>query len=1098
MRNNFLILIALLWTTSNVHSQIPSLDWSTTISGSGYTPTQMLRAPSTVRTRALAVDALGNFVVAGASYNGVSNEALIVKYNMAGIELWRNFARSATMRFVTAQAVAIDATGNIYVLGHEVVDFGSPRSRMVTIKFGPNGNELWRRSIAPQFPQESSYGIALEFDASGDLLVFGQHIGFLDRDGFLAVKYGTDGTQKWKTKVVKTTENITLFDARVSTSGEAYMVGSSGLVAKLSVDGNELWRTTLANQSGSTFPLRQIAIDSTGILYAVCTFTEGVGVLKVSPTGAELWRKIIGNNGSGLDSEVAVSIGPDGNLVVAGAGGQPGTPQFVTVKIASDGSEIWRNVKGDSNGGSASTVVVDASNNVFTGGQMSGRFIIEKYSPAGTTLWHAETTSTGDGANQAETIALRPDGGAIVAGTRVLEPARMKDIAGLVVDSSGLSMLEWRTGARADVRTDLFEPAVDATGNTFLTGGTILSDSGHIGAFAKKLNADGTLAWSSDLESVTYRQPTATRPQQTAGGDVVFSGSGFRNVLGTDVITRRLTTSGDVVWQTILDTGFYDSVADLMLDALDNTYVRAGSGIVKYSPSGNEIWRATASGKSAVTPQGELVTVGSVPDGNNRQNTYVARIDSAGQLLWQRNPDIGETRDNRGVKGALGPLNEVLAAGERTKANGYSEVFVIRFAPDGVESWRKFISTGDQNDVFIDMLVDPLGNIYVTTESSLAVSLTKFSGIGDMEWRKAIDQSDGGYTNASQMALDHAGNVYVSGAATKPSGSNGFWLSKVSPSGTINWRIEGAIAAGEMSKGNFVQILADGKILLTGQHQIPGGTTIGKVNRYSQSLGAPSGVSALPSDGKAYLYFSPPESDGGFKLSGYTATCNPGAIAATATNSPIVVNGLTNDTQFSCSVSVVDTRGVVATSQPVTVLPSVNAPLTILAAHSVKHHGPGGERRLPVRIGADFSSLITVEPRVESAAHVLELAFDRAITSVSSTSVTDVNGLSVGSGDAIVTNGALVVRLTSIPDGRKVRITLNGLNGALTQALTMGFKVGDVDSNGRVKASDIAATKANVGKSVNAKNFVFDTNRSGAIDHLDVSQTKQRTGSTIQ
>ena len=71
--------------------------------------------------------------------------------------------------------------------------------------------------------------------------------------------------------------------------------------------------------------------------------------------------------------------------------------------------------------------------------------------------------------------------------------------------------------------------------------------------------------------------------------------------------------------------------------------------------------------------------------------------------------------------------------------------------------------------------------------------------------------------------------------------------------------------------------------------------------------GAPTGVSARTSadtaGGKAFVFFTPPESDGGTAILGYTATSYPGGITAKGTASPITVTGLKNGTAYSFSVT---------------------------------------------------------------------------------------------------------------------------------------------------------------------------------------------------
>lgn len=87
--------------------------------------------------------------------------------------------------------------------------------------------------------------------------------------------------------------------------------------------------------------------------------------------------------------------------------------------------------------------------------------------------------------------------------------------------------------------------------------------------------------------------------------------------------------------------------------------------------------------------------------------------------------------------------------------------------------------------------------------------------------------------------------------------------------------------------------------------------------------GAPIATAAVPFSGAVLLYFSPPPTDGGSTILSYTATCNPGAIAATGVSSPLRVTGLANGTAYSCSVAATNANGTGPASASLAVTPAV-------------------------------------------------------------------------------------------------------------------------------------------------------------------------------
>lgn len=87
-----------------------------------------------------------------------------------------------------------------------------------------------------------------------------------------------------------------------------------------------------------------------------------------------------------------------------------------------------------------------------------------------------------------------------------------------------------------------------------------------------------------------------------------------------------------------------------------------------------------------------------------------------------------------------------------------------------------------------------------------------------------------------------------------------------------------------------------GVVLAVSDRKVTGVTSVA-------APGAPTSVSAVAGDGEATVSFTAPASDGGRPIKGYTVTSTPGDITASGTASPIVVEGLTNDTAYTFRVA---------------------------------------------------------------------------------------------------------------------------------------------------------------------------------------------------
>src|SRR6266511_2211480 len=140
------------------------------------------------RANAVAVDASGNVVVTGTSFNGTNSDYYTAMYAAAdGALLWERRYSGPGNFDDQAHAMAGDATGNVVVTGYDYY----------TAKYAAaNGELIWERRGSPG--GGSGGGSAVTLDGSGNVVVTGYSVNATNFDYYTAKYAGADGALLWE------------------------------------------------------------------------------------------------------------------------------------------------------------------------------------------------------------------------------------------------------------------------------------------------------------------------------------------------------------------------------------------------------------------------------------------------------------------------------------------------------------------------------------------------------------------------------------------------------------------------------------------------------------------------------------------------------------------------------------------------------------------------------------------------------------------------------------------------------------------------------------------------------------------------------------
>ena len=453
----------------------------------------------------IQTDSAGNVYVGGTSRTvGGHHACSFIKYSNSGTRLAAQVIDLGAGCNDHATAMALDPGGFVYLAG-----WG--HDSLLAMRFTTDGEYLWRRV----FPS-SRYckATAATVDPQGNLLVTGRFANFTDWDssGILTVKYLPNGDTAWSQSVMA--GGMCCGATAVQTDGQSNVVvagsttGSTNYVAtvlKYAPDGSQLWRYGVQT-AGFDDSMAGLAVDPQGNVYAIGSrlinplWNQYVRVVKLTPTGEEVWSRIWSPTDSGWCSGTVLTLVPGGLCAGGWAINWGRDTNAVLVGYGSEGGAQWHgSVSGP--GGSTSAaydVTFDPQGNVIAAGYLDNTneaadLAVAKYSAAGELLWQRSYSNIQGGEDVAKRVRTDTAGNVYVTGYSDGQNTAT-DYVTLKYDATGT--LQWvaRYDGPAHGRDEAADLAIDRWGNVVVTG---KSDGGPTGFdyATVKYSASGQELW---------------------------------------------------------------------------------------------------------------------------------------------------------------------------------------------------------------------------------------------------------------------------------------------------------------------------------------------------------------------------------------------------------------------------------------------------------------------------------------------------------------------------------------------------------------------------------------------------------------------------
>jgi hypothetical protein len=479
----------------------------------------------------------------------------------------------------TGNAITVDGSGNVYVLGRSDATWGSPVRAYTgdqdafVAKLDSSGGLIWNTFLGGS-GYDDSKGIAV--DGSGNVYVTG----------------GSAAT--WGSPV------------RAYAGGDAF-------AAKLNSFGALAWNTFLGGSAGDGG--LGIAVDGSGNVYVtgysgstwgspIRTFTGGNDAFaaKLDSSGALIWNTFLGWYGH--DDGTGIVVDGSGNIYVTGYSGDTwgspvrafnGSYDTFAAKLDSSGGLTWNTFLGGSAEDGGLGIAVDGSGSVYvagyslgtwgipvrayTSGLWSDAFAAKLDSLTGVLSWN--TFLGGSGLDESHGIAVDGSGNVYVAGysgstwgspVRAYAGGGCDALVAKLNSSGGLTSNTFLGGNGCDDSKGI---AVDGSGNVYVAGasdatwGNPVSAYTAIGdafaakvvlappdAFNKTAPASGsfvttspTITWGASSGATSYEYCRDTSNDDACNSSWISAGS------STNVGLSGLTNNRTYYWQVRATNG---------------------------------------------------------------------------------------------------------------------------------------------------------------------------------------------------------------------------------------------------------------------------------------------------------------------------------------------------------------------------------------------------------------------------------------------------------------------------------------------------------------------------------------------------------------
>ena len=278
-------------------------------------------------------------------------------------------------------------------------------------------------------------------------------------------------------------------------------------------------------------------------------------------------------------------------------------------------------------------------------------------------------------------------------------------------------------------------------------------------------------------------------------------------------ITIKYNASGQEEWVAAYDgPNSINFATAIAVDNSGNVYVTGQSGTfdsgnddyatIKYNSAGEEQWVARYDGPEsgndgataiAVDDSGNVYVTGSSFGSGTDVDYATIKYDSSGQQQWVARYNGPANGGDDAVAIAVDSSHNVYVTGFSFGAGTSQDYATIKYDSSGQEQWvARYNGPGNGFDEATAIAIDGLGDVYVTgggpgSGGAAEYATIKYNAAGQEEWVARYNGPGTGSNGASAIGLDGSGNIYVTGSSFGLDGTYDYATIKYNAAGQEQW-----------------------------------------------------------------------------------------------------------------------------------------------------------------------------------------------------------------------------------------------------------------------------------------------------------------------